>query len=182
MICLWNNFHQLAAKNDFTEPKEPLWFLKAPNAYWPANRPIQRPATYAGKIIYEGELGVVIGKKCFNIREAEAGDYIFGYTCVNDVTAVDLLRKDPVVRTMGARQEFRHVWRLRPGHRHRRRSDEAIGQDRPERQGKAELSGRRHVLPAAPAGCRHIERRDADAGRRHRLRHLARRRHHGRRP
>ncbi len=94
MICLWNNFHQLAARNDFTEPKEPLWFLKAPNAYWPANKPIQRPATYAGKIIYEGELGVVIGKKCFNITEAEAGDYIFGYTCVNDVTAVDLLRKD----------------------------------------------------------------------------------------
>jgi ketopantoate reductase/2-keto-4-pentenoate hydratase/2-oxohepta-3-ene-1,7-dioic acid hydratase in catechol pathway len=94
MICLWNNFHQLAAKNDFTEPKEPLWFLKAPNAYWPANRPIERPATYAGKIIYEGELGVVIGKKCFNVTEAEAGDYIFGYTCVNDVTAVDLLRKD----------------------------------------------------------------------------------------
>ena len=52
MICLWNNFHQLAAKNDFTEPKEPLWFLKAPNAYWPANKPIERPATYAGKIIY----------------------------------------------------------------------------------------------------------------------------------
>ncbi len=94
MICLWNNFHQLAAKNDFTEPKEPLWFLKAPNAYWPANKPIQRPATYAGKIIYEGELGIVIGKKCFDISEAEAGDYIFGYTCVNDVTAVDLLRKD----------------------------------------------------------------------------------------
>jgi ketopantoate reductase/2-keto-4-pentenoate hydratase/2-oxohepta-3-ene-1,7-dioic acid hydratase in catechol pathway len=94
MVCLWNNFHQLAAKNDFKEPKEPLWFLKAPNSYWPANRPIQRPATYSGKIIYEGELGVVIGKKCFNISEAEAGDYIFGYTCVNDVTAVDLLRKD----------------------------------------------------------------------------------------
>ena len=94
MVCLWNNFHQLAAKNDFTQPKEPLWFLKAPNSYWPANKPIERPATYAGKIIYEGELGVVIGKKCFNIGEAEAGDYIFGYTCVNDVTAVDLLRKD----------------------------------------------------------------------------------------
>jgi ketopantoate reductase/2-keto-4-pentenoate hydratase/2-oxohepta-3-ene-1,7-dioic acid hydratase in catechol pathway len=94
MVCLWNNFHQLAAKNDFTQPKEPLWFLKAPNSYWPANKPIERPATYTGKIIYEGELGVVIGKKCFNITEAEAGDYIFGYTCVNDVTAVDLLRKD----------------------------------------------------------------------------------------
>jgi 2-dehydropantoate 2-reductase len=85
MICLWNNFHQLAAKNDFKQPKEPLWFLKAPNSYHPANRPIERPATYAGKIIYEGELGVVIGKKCFNISEEEAGDYIF---------AVDLLRKD----------------------------------------------------------------------------------------
>lgn len=94
MVCLWNNFHQLAAKNDFKQPEEPLWFLKAPNSYWPANQPIQRPETYAGRIIYEGELGVVIGKKCFNISEAEAGDYIFGYTCVNDVTAVDLLRKD----------------------------------------------------------------------------------------
>ena len=94
MVCLWNNFHQLAAKNEFKQPMEPLWFLKAPNSYWPANKPIERPATYAGKIIYEGELGVVIGKKCFNISEAEAGDYIFGYTCVNDVTAVDLLRKD----------------------------------------------------------------------------------------
>jgi ketopantoate reductase/2-keto-4-pentenoate hydratase/2-oxohepta-3-ene-1,7-dioic acid hydratase in catechol pathway len=94
MICLWNNFHQLAAKNDFKEPKEPLWFLKAPNAYHPANKPIERPATYTGKIIYEGELGIVIGKKCLNISEADAGDYIFGYTCVNDVTAVDLLRKD----------------------------------------------------------------------------------------
>ncbi len=94
MVCLWNNFHQLAAKNEFKQPKEPLWFLKAPNSYWPANKPIERPATYTGKIIYEGELGVVIGKKCFNITEAEAGDYIFGYTCVNDVTAVDLLRKD----------------------------------------------------------------------------------------
>jgi 2-keto-4-pentenoate hydratase/2-oxohepta-3-ene-1,7-dioic acid hydratase in catechol pathway len=95
MICLWNNFHQLAAKNNFPIPEEPLYFLKAPNAYWPANQPIRRPPTYDGKIIYEGELGVVIGKKCFNITEEQAGDYIFGYTCVNDVTAVDLLRKNP---------------------------------------------------------------------------------------
>lgn len=94
MICLWNNFHQLAAKNNFVQPDEPLWFLKAPNSYWPANQPIARPTTYAGKIIYEGELGIVIGKKCFDISEAEAREHIFGYTCVNDVTAVDLLRKD----------------------------------------------------------------------------------------
>jgi ketopantoate reductase/2-keto-4-pentenoate hydratase/2-oxohepta-3-ene-1,7-dioic acid hydratase in catechol pathway len=95
MICLWNNFHELAAKNDFQHPTEPLYFIKAPNAYHPHGEPIRRPSTYDGKIVYEGELGVVIGKKCSNISEAEAGDYIFGYTCVNDVTAVDLMKKFP---------------------------------------------------------------------------------------
>ncbi len=95
MVCLWNNFHQLAAKNDFQKPVDPLYFLKAPNAYHPANEPIRRPTTYDGRIVYEGELGVVIGKKCSNISEAEAKDYIFGYTCVNDVTAVDLMKKFP---------------------------------------------------------------------------------------
>ncbi len=95
MICLWNNFHQLAAKNDFQVPDEPLYFLKAPNAYHPHGAPIERPKSYSGRIIYEGELGVVVGKKCSMISEAEAPDYIFGYTCVNDVTAVDLLKKNP---------------------------------------------------------------------------------------
>ncbi|HXL68141.1 MAG TPA: 2-dehydropantoate 2-reductase [Xanthobacteraceae bacterium] len=95
MIGLWNNFHHLAAKNDFQEPTEPLYFLKAPNAFHPHGEPIRRPSTYTGRIVYEGELGVVIGKKCFNISEAEAKDAIFGYTCVNDVTAADLLKKFP---------------------------------------------------------------------------------------
>src|SRR6478672_5239662 len=88
MICLWNNFHQLAAKNGFPVPEEPLYFIKAPNAYHPAGEPIRRPKSYSGRIIYEGELGIVIGKKCSMITEAEAGEYILGYTCINDVTAV----------------------------------------------------------------------------------------------
>jgi len=95
MICLWNNFHQLAAKNGFLVPEEPLYFLKAPSAYLPAGLPILRPKSYSGRIIYEGELGVVIGKKCSMVSEAEAPNYIFGFTCVNDVTAVDLLKKNP---------------------------------------------------------------------------------------
>jgi 2-dehydropantoate 2-reductase len=95
MVCLWNNFHELAAKNDFQHPTEPLYFIKAPNAYHPHGEPIRRPSSYDGKIVYEGELGVVIGKKCSNISESEAGEYIFGYTCVNDVTAVDLMKKFP---------------------------------------------------------------------------------------
>jgi 2-dehydropantoate 2-reductase len=95
MIGLWNNFHELAAKNDFQHPVDPLYFLKAPNSFHPHGAPIVRPESYDGRILYEGELGVVIGKKCSNISEAEAGDYIFGYTPVNDVTAVDLMKKFP---------------------------------------------------------------------------------------
>ena len=95
MICLWNNFHQLAAKNDFAVPDEPLYFLKAPNAFHPHGAPIERPRSYAGRIIYEGELGIVVGRKCAMVSEAEAPGYIFGYTCVNDVTAIDLLKKNP---------------------------------------------------------------------------------------
>ena len=44
---------------------------------------------------YEGELGVVIGKTCYRLREGDdVGPYILGYTCVNDVTARDLQEKD----------------------------------------------------------------------------------------
>ena len=95
MIGLWNNFHELAAKLGTTRPIDPLYFLKAPNAFLADGQVIHRPKGYAGNVVYEGELGIVIGKRCANITEAEAGDHIFGYTCVNDVTAADILNKDP---------------------------------------------------------------------------------------
>ena len=46
-------------------------------------------------MLYEGELGVVIGRRCRGADEDEAAAAIFGYTCVNDVTALDLLHADP---------------------------------------------------------------------------------------
>jgi 2-keto-4-pentenoate hydratase/2-oxohepta-3-ene-1,7-dioic acid hydratase in catechol pathway len=46
-------------------------------------------------VVFEGELGVVIGKPCRNVSETEADQYVFGYTCVNDVTARQILRSDP---------------------------------------------------------------------------------------
>jgi 2-keto-4-pentenoate hydratase/2-oxohepta-3-ene-1,7-dioic acid hydratase in catechol pathway len=95
MICLWNNFAANAAKQNLSRPEEPLWFIKAPTAVLAHGKAILRPATYPGKIVYEGELGIVIGKRCSNISEAEAPAHIFGYTCVNDVTAIELLNKDP---------------------------------------------------------------------------------------
>ena len=95
MVCLWNNFHALAAKFDFKIPEEPLYFLKAGSAFHPPGAAIPRPKSFAGRVTFEGELGIVIGKRCKEVSEAEAPGFIFGYTCVNDVTAFDLLNKDP---------------------------------------------------------------------------------------
>ena len=94
MICLWNNFAANAAKQNLSRPEEPLWFIKADTASLAHGEPIRRPASYAGKIVYEGELGIVIGKRCSNVSEADAASCIFGYTCVNDVTAIELIGKD----------------------------------------------------------------------------------------
>jgi len=94
MIALWNNFHALAAKMNVPEPEEPLYFLKANSSLLAAGETIRRPRAYAGKVTYEGELGIVIGKQCKDVAEAEIAPYIFGYTCVNDVTAVELISKD----------------------------------------------------------------------------------------
>ena len=56
--------------------------------------PIQRPQAIAGKIVYEGELGVVIGRRCKDVEIGDAAAYIFGYTCVNDVTAAEVLNEN----------------------------------------------------------------------------------------
>jgi len=46
-------------------------------------------------VVYEGELGIVIGRRARAISEADAPAHIFGYTCINDVTAAEILQKDP---------------------------------------------------------------------------------------
>ena len=74
---------------------EPLYFLKASNSFLAAGEPIRTPQAYAGKVVFEGELGIVIGKHCRALDEVDAASYIFGYTCVNDVTAAEILNKDP---------------------------------------------------------------------------------------
>lgn len=93
IIGLWNNFHALAAKIEKAVPVHPLYFIKATSALAGPGDTIRRPRHYAGKIVYEGELGIVIGRACREVSEREAGDCIFGYTCVNDVTAIDHLRE-----------------------------------------------------------------------------------------
>jgi 2-keto-4-pentenoate hydratase/2-oxohepta-3-ene-1,7-dioic acid hydratase in catechol pathway len=94
MVALWNNFHQLAAKLGNPEPPEPLYFLKGNNSFLAHGETIRKPAAYDGKVVYEGELGVVIGRRASRVSEADAAAHIFGYTCINDVTAAELINKD----------------------------------------------------------------------------------------
>ena len=94
MIALWNNYRALAAKLGNAVPPEPLYFIKANNSYLATGQTIRSPASYGGKVVYEGELGIVIGRTCRAVPEAEAQRHIFGYTCINDVTAADILNRD----------------------------------------------------------------------------------------
>ena len=93
VIAMWNNFHALAAKLKLADPPEPLYFLKSPNSFAAHGDLIRQPRG-AGKVVFEGELGIVIGKACSGVTEADALDHVFGYTCVNDVTMVDILNRD----------------------------------------------------------------------------------------
>jgi len=94
MVALWNNFHALAAKLGNPVPPEPLYFLKANNSFLAHGETIRAPASYSGKVVYEGELGIVIGRRCTAVSEAQAPGCIFGYTCINDVTAAEILNRD----------------------------------------------------------------------------------------
>ncbi len=95
IVALWNNFHALAAKLGKAAPTHPLFLLKPASCLLGPEQPIRRPPRYAGKIAYEGELGIVIGARCSAVSADEASRHVFGYTCVNDVTAGELLNENP---------------------------------------------------------------------------------------
>ena len=95
IIGLWNNFRAAALKNGWSQPAEPLYFLKAPSSLAAHESTITVPAGYDGRVAYEGELAVVIGKPARAVSVADAPAHIFGYTCANDVTALELLQRDP---------------------------------------------------------------------------------------
>lgn len=94
MIGLWNNFAAAAAKNEWAHPTEPLWFIKPSSCFLNPGARIEPPTTYDGRVFFEGELGIVIGSQATNVPVADAERFIFGYTCVNDVTAFGLLTSD----------------------------------------------------------------------------------------
>lgn len=95
IIGLWNNFAALAEKNGWARPAEPLYFLKAPSSLAGHGETIPAPPAEVGRVGYEGELAVVIGRTARAVPVAEAAAHIFGYSCANDVTAMELLGRDP---------------------------------------------------------------------------------------
>ena len=92
VVCVGRNYREHAAELGNKMPDEPLLFLKAPSAVIASEDRIEIPAA-SQQVEHEGELGVIIGKTARNIED-DPLSYIAGYTCVNDVTARDLQRKD----------------------------------------------------------------------------------------
>jgi 2-keto-4-pentenoate hydratase/2-oxohepta-3-ene-1,7-dioic acid hydratase in catechol pathway len=94
IVCIGRNYREHAAELGHEVPKEPLIFLKATSSLLSPGATIRRPKL-SQRVDHEGELGVVIGKTCYQpVSDADIRQYILGYTCVNDVTARDLQNKD----------------------------------------------------------------------------------------
>lgn len=94
VVCVGRNYAEHAAELGNEPPKEPLIFLKPPSAVIaPEEAIVLTP--HSERVDYEGELAVVIGKNCRNLKPSEnVSPYVLGYTCLNDVTARDLQKKD----------------------------------------------------------------------------------------
>src|ERR1700691_1618962 len=94
IVCIGRNYREHAAELGHDVPTEPLIFLKATSALLAPGGVVRRPKI-SQRVDLEGELGVVIGKTCYQpAADADIRQYILGYTCVNDVTARDLQNKD----------------------------------------------------------------------------------------
>src|SRR5215213_4192805 len=94
IVCVGRNYVEHAAELGNPMPTEPLLFLKAPSAIISSGETIRLPAQSL-QVEHEGELGVVIGRLASNLSaDQDPLSYVLGYTCVNDVTARDLQRKD----------------------------------------------------------------------------------------
>jgi 2-keto-4-pentenoate hydratase/2-oxohepta-3-ene-1,7-dioic acid hydratase in catechol pathway len=93
IVCVGRNYAEHAKELGNEVPKEPLLFLKPPSSVIATGDAIVYPRL-SERVDFEGELGVVIGKRARHVQASAAADYILGYTIVNDVTARDLQRKD----------------------------------------------------------------------------------------
>jgi 2-keto-4-pentenoate hydratase/2-oxohepta-3-ene-1,7-dioic acid hydratase in catechol pathway len=93
VVCAAVNYRSHAEEVGRAVPDEPVLFFKPPSAVIPAGQPIVAPRD-AGRVDYEAELAVVIGRTCRHVAPDKVAAHIFGYACANDVTARELQKKD----------------------------------------------------------------------------------------
>jgi 2-keto-4-pentenoate hydratase/2-oxohepta-3-ene-1,7-dioic acid hydratase in catechol pathway len=94
VLAMWNNYHALGQKLGLAPPAEPLYLMKPATSTLAPGGTIRKPRVDA-KVAFEGELAIVIGRRCSGVSAESAPDYIFGYTCANDVTVNDIIGRDP---------------------------------------------------------------------------------------
>ena len=94
MVCVGLNYRDHAAEMKKALPPEPLIFFKPSTAVADPGAPILLPPG-VGRVDHEAELAVVIGKRAHRVPRARAAEYVFGITCLNDVTARDIQNKEP---------------------------------------------------------------------------------------
>jgi 2-keto-4-pentenoate hydratase/2-oxohepta-3-ene-1,7-dioic acid hydratase in catechol pathway len=93
IVCVGRNYAAHAKELGNELPREPLIFLKPPSSLCASGDAIQLPPS-SERVEHEAEIGLVIGSRLQRASVAQARDALFGVTCVNDVTARDLQRKD----------------------------------------------------------------------------------------
>lgn len=95
IVAVGKNYHDHIQEFDSKIPESPILFIKPSTAICDPGQAIILPDPgLSQRIDYEGELALVIGKTARHVRAEDAAAYIFGYTCLNDVTARDLQSKD----------------------------------------------------------------------------------------
>jgi 2-keto-4-pentenoate hydratase/2-oxohepta-3-ene-1,7-dioic acid hydratase in catechol pathway len=92
ILCIGLNYREHARESNSTIPDNPMLFIKSSNALNHPLDPIPLPPN-SSMVDYEGELAVVIGKTCKRVPKDKAMQYVFGYTCANDVSARDWQRE-----------------------------------------------------------------------------------------
>ncbi|HEX7284663.1 MAG TPA: fumarylacetoacetate hydrolase family protein [Candidatus Angelobacter sp.] len=95
IVCVGRNYMEHARELGNEVPVEPVIFLKPQTSILAPGEKIVRPKGLSHRVDFEGELTVVMAKRCRGLKERDdVRPYIFGYTCANDVTARDLQKRD----------------------------------------------------------------------------------------
>ncbi len=93
IVAVGRNYAEHAKELGNEVPTEPILFLKPPSALLSPGGAIVMPVA-SSRVDFEGELAIVIGRRAKNVAASHWRDFVFGFTCANDVTARDLQKKD----------------------------------------------------------------------------------------